>query len=84
MNEMKKMNRRSFFKKAAEKAMPIMAVAVISSLNVIPANAANDCSENCVGYCTDNCYGSCEGYCKGQCEGSCKGSCVGSSAVCSF
>lgn len=81
---MKEMNRRGFFKKAAEKALPIMAAAVISSLNVIPAHAANGCSENCVGACTSSCYGDCEGYCKGSCEGSCKGSCTGSSAVCSF
>lgn len=79
---MKKMNRRVFFKRAAEKALPIMTMALITSLNITSAHAATDCNENCVGFCSGSCYGTCKGYCKGECTGSCKGSCSGSSAVC--
>lgn len=81
---MKEMNRRGFFKHAAEKTLPIMTMALLASLNINPVHAANDCSENCVGSCRGDCYGDCRGYCKGECQGSCKGSCQGSSAVCSF
>ena len=77
------MNRRGFFKQAAEKALPIMTMAVIASLSINTIHAANDCRENCVGSCDGSCYGYCTGYCKGECKGSCKGDCSGSSAQCS-
>lgn len=79
---MKKMNRRVFFKRAAEKALPIMTMALITSLNITSAHATTGCNENCVGSCSGACYTGCTGYCKGECKGSCKGYCSGSSAVC--
>lgn len=81
---MKKMNRRVFFKRAAEKALPIMTMALITSLSITSAYATTGCNENCVGGCTNSCYGNCHGYCKGSCKGSCKGACTGSSAVCEY
>ena len=61
---MKKMNRRVFFKRAAEKALPIMTMALITSLSITSAYATTGCNENCVGGCTYCCYGNCVGYCK--------------------
>lgn len=81
---MKKMNRRVFFKRAAEKALPIMTMALITSLSITSAYATTGCNENCVGACKNSCYGYCSGYCKGGCTGSCKGKCSGSSAVCEY
>lgn len=78
------MNRRGFFKHAAEKALPIMTTAMLTSLNINTVHAETDCKENCVGYCWSSCYGSCEGYCKGECLGSCRGDCQGSSATCTY
>lgn len=79
------MNRRDFFKKVANKTLPIFVMSIMGDVLINKVSAkSTTCSENCVGGCSEGCYGTCAGYCKGGCKGSCKNSCEGSSAVCTY
>jgi CXXX repeat radical SAM target protein len=85
-------NRREFFKNAAKKALPIIAVAALSSMPLLSKASININKENpatcsdgscyttctgCYSSCTGSCEYECKGYCKGYCTGSCEGSCGG-------
>lgn len=88
---METISRREFFRNSLQKVMPIMAVAVLSSANIMPALATTDCrgcadncSGDCSGGCTGTCYYSCGNGCGGACASSCQSTCSGSNAVCTF
>lgn len=66
-------SRREFFKKAAQKALPIVAVLAMSSNPVVAkATEAMGCT---IDACTATCTGACKGTCRG-CQHSCAGSCM--------
>lgn len=81
-------SRREFFKKAVQRALPIMAVLAMSSNPVvIKATGTMGCTDN---MCTATCKGACKGTCRGcphtcydtcvdncfnNCYGGCKGTC---------
>lgn len=66
-------NRRSFFKNALKKSLPILGIGILSQLPLL-AQATNlsDCQA-----CKTGCYGSCQGSCDSSCKGSCSGNCYG-------
>lgn len=83
-------SRREFFKKAAEKALPVLGAIVVAGSPIIAQAAAKGpmgC-EGCTGICTGcrgGCTGNCGGCtgctgctsCTGNCYGTCKGGCTG-------
>lgn len=87
----KLINRRSFFKKAATAALPIVAAITIPSILTsceidepyLDNNGSTSgckackggCSGGCGGTCVSNCGVSCGNKCKGSCGGSCSSSC---------
>lgn len=81
-------NRRSFFKKAATAALPILAVVAIPSLLTSceidepypgtgggSSTGCSSCKGSCGGGCTSNCGVSCGSVCKGSCGGNCSTGC---------
>lgn len=72
-------SRREFFKNAAKATLPILGIALMTSLPVVEAKAATDCSA-CTGICT-GCQGGCTGSCRLGCGGGCTG-CTGCSINC--
>ncbi len=83
----KLINRRSFFKKAATAAIPIIAAITIPSVLTsceidepyldfdTPSTGCSTCKGGCGGGCTSNCGVSCGNTCKGSCGGSCSTGC---------
>lgn len=82
------LSRRGFFKKAAEKALPILGGIALISLPILPQEVKADCSglcssgctsvcTGCVGQCRDGCYNGCTGTCRTGCQGSCESTCSG-------
>ena len=77
------LSRRDFFKNAAKKALPILAVVGLGSITPIIANTAEkglaptSCSDGCYGGCKDGCYGGCSGTCSRVCNSNCDGTCKG-------
>ena len=76
------LSRRGFFKKAAKKVLPIIALVGLTSVQPLLAagkrsNDCSDCTGNCQYTCEGTCGSSCEKGCYGTCEGSCEGSCTG-------
>jgi CXXX repeat radical SAM target protein len=80
-------NRREFFKNAAKKALPIIAIAALSSMPLLSKAVEKEnpqecstcytgcygsCEDQCVRYCTHTCRGYCSGECKGYCKFTCK------------
>ena len=90
-NFMKENNitRRTFFKHATNKLLPMLGVLVVSSAPMIKTAAAKlttmSCDGNCWGKCedscTDTCFQVCGMTCTGKCDGSCKGGCFSSCAI---
>lgn len=79
-------SRREFFKKAAKKALPIIAGvafmhtptisnAVETKTTSCPYSCSNSCSGSCGGACSISCQNTCKGYCDGGCKGGCGGAC---------
>lgn len=83
----KLINRRSFFKKAATAAIPIIAAITIPSVLTsceidepypgfdTPSTGCSTCKGGCGGGCTSNCGVSCGNKCQGSCGGSCSTGC---------
>lgn len=83
----KLINRRSFFKKAATAALPIVAAITIPSILTSceidepyidmdkPSTGCSGCKGGCGGGCTSNCGVSCGNKCKGSCGGNCSTGC---------
>lgn len=90
--EDKKINRRSFFKKAASAALPILAAVTVPTLLTSceidepylnpedfiqkPSTGCNGCKGGCGGGCTSNCGVACGSACKGSCGGQCSTACT--------
>lgn len=86
-------SRRDFFKKAAQKALPILGAVVIASTPIVgramthESHAESSCYYGCTGDCSSSCSGGCMG-CTGSCTGGCQYNCgsacnVGCSYGCS-
>jgi hypothetical protein len=80
-------SRRSFFKSAASKALPMLGiVALVSKLTScieidepekVGTRICSGCSATCQGGCEGGSGGSCGANCSGKCSKSCSGSCIG-------
>ena len=74
--------RREFFKKAAKATLPVLGIAVISSIpNAVHAAETGcffGCSDTCEAHCADSCYDGCRNTCKDGCKGNCTDGCFGS------
>lgn len=75
-------SRRDFFKDAAKKALPFIAlVGLMGSTGKIFAHTSSEPAYSCNGTCSGLCEGcrSCTGTCSGLCEGcrGCSGTCSG-------
>lgn len=80
-------NRRSFFKKAASVALPILAMVTVPTLltsceidEPLPggggsSSGCNECKGGCGRGCTSNCGVSCGNKCQGHCGGGCSSGC---------
>ena len=73
MDKNKLYNRRSFFKKAAQTTLPIIAFAAFGNLLTSCEKDEPETPDQ------PNDPSSCNGSCKGNCYGSCSGSCTGGS-----
>ena len=81
--------RRTFFKHATNKLLPMLGVLVVSSAPMIKTAAAKlttmsydgNCQGKCEDSCTDTCFQVCGMTCTGKCDGSCKGGCFSSCAI---
>lgn len=85
--EEKKYSRRSFFKKVAGAALPIIAAVTIPSILTSceidepyldggsSSTGCSGCKGGCGGSCVSNCGVSCGSKCKGSCGGSCSSGC---------
>lgn len=82
----KLINRRSFFKKAATAALPIIAAVTVPSLLTsceidepyVDGGSSSSCNGSCknhCGNCSQGCTSSCKGTCTFSCDVTCKGSC---------
>lgn len=84
----KLINRRSFFKKAASAALPIVAAITIPSFltsceidepdNYEPTGCSgckSGCKGGCGGTCVSNCGVDCGNKCQGHCGGGCSSGC---------
>ena len=81
--------RRDFFKKAAEKTIPMLGILMLT--NGLPfltsckkedisgggSYGGCDCSGGCTGSCRSGCTGTCSTGCAGACGYGCAGSCSG-------
>ena len=76
-------SRREFFKKAAKAALPVVGVAILSSVSFVNAEASTGC-KGCYKTCT-SCTGTCVSNCDLRCSGSCYTSCaIGCIGGCSW
>ena len=74
-------SRREFFKKAAKRALPIVAAVALAGAPSI-LNAAESAPMGCKYGCTTSCYGSCSSHCGMGCTGGCAGGCGGCRGAC--
>ena len=63
-------NRREFFKRAAKKALPIIAGALIVSNPAVSETANAMSCAGCNNRCMNSCFNTCYRSCKGRCSGS--------------
>lgn len=74
-------SRREFFKKTAQKALPILGIALFgtSILTSCEKDEPDDgggssgCGNSCSGSCDDSCSGNCESDCAWGCSYDCRG-----------
>ncbi len=77
-------NRRTFFKNAAKKSLPllgalILATPIFAKDNTIEQTGCKTgCTGGCRTLCQEGCSRSCNGGCKNTCEGRCDKTCKGS------
>ena len=82
-------SRRTFFKHATSKLLPILGALVVSNIPIVKASDnklnAMSCEGNCWGKCEDNCNDTCFQVCRmtctGQCDGGCRGGCLSSCSI---
>lgn len=72
--------RRGFFRKAANKVLPVLLLADILSMDVLAKATPQDCEGTCKGSCARTCLTTCGrdpcGHvCKGGCVNTCTGTC---------
>lgn len=83
------LSRRSFFKKARSKCLPIIAAITILMPISIMANktvamkkcdcgGCTTCYTTCFNTCSESCSGGCSNSCRGNCKGDCMGGCLSS------
>lgn len=79
-------SRRSFFKKAAKSALPILGAIALANVPLIASTnstAATGCVDGCYASCLTGCVTACKGGCKAHCMDNCYASCNTScSAIC--
>lgn len=75
-------SRRQFFKKTAEKALPILGIALFGSALLTSCEkdepssgggSSSGCGNSCSGSCDDSCSGNCESDCAWGCSYDCRG-----------
>lgn len=69
-------SRREFFKKTAQKALPIIAISVFGSALLSSCDKDDEPDGGCKG-CSGGCEASCSGSCDDDCSGGCSGLCEG-------
>ena len=67
--------RRGFFRKTANKVLPVLLLAGIPSMDVVAKAAPQNCEGSCKGDCRGTCRGLCAVGCGGACSGTCKYTC---------
>ena len=74
------LSRRGFFKNAAKKVLPVIAIMGLNSIQTVFAEDHPTC---CTygGACSSSCSGGCEG-CSGSCKGGCTNKCTGCGSGC--
>ena len=81
-------SRRSFFRKAAERSLPILGMIVMSHipidahpLNMDVTGCNTGCKGGCKTLCEEGCSHNCSGSCKTGCKEHCKNTCKGTSTT---
>ncbi len=76
-------SRREFFKNAAKAALPVLGLAIVSSIPSVSSNARESPMTSCIFGCSGSCSGGCENSCYGTCSNGCYKSCSrGCTEVC--
>ena len=68
-------SRRDFFRKSANRVLPVLLLASIPAIDVVAKAAPQDCEGSCKGDCRGTCRGTCRGLCAVGCGGACSGTC---------
>lgn len=77
-------SRRDFFRNAAKSVLPVLGLAVMSSVpGIVTAVEATGCGGSCQALCRNtctlscatNCHDGCKTSCGGGCRGGCRGNC---------
>lgn len=83
-NNDKIISRRSFFRKAAERSLPILGLVVLSrvpmkahTLKINEMGCNTGCKGGCRTLCEEGCSHNCSGSCKTGCNEHCKTTCKG-------
>lgn len=83
-NEEEILDRRVFFKQAAKKVLPLLAVTVLGSTILASCEkeegtngSSTGCGRSCSGDCDGSCSGSCDTDCSHECSGLCAVNCYG-------
>lgn len=71
-------SRREFFKKAAKKTLPMLAIVAFGQTLLNACDKDDEprgCGNACSGSCSNSCSGGCDGGCSGDCDDGCTADC---------
>ena len=75
--------RREFFKKAAQKVLPMLGAIVVGPSFITSTLTSCEKCDGCESTCSDDCTTGCSGGCSGSCDTTCTGTSKGST-TCSY